>query len=843
MGKAKILSVGDSCSYTVELDYGTEARDERVEKIDKRLAELGPKIQEAKGKLQEAKAAEDQAKVAAEQAIDDYVAATQATTQAFNAASAAGSALDSLSKSTLATPAEIKAAKATLTAAEAAYKAAQEHAKAKITAQADAAKKLVEARKKTAPLQLALDLLSDENKQLQKDRAYYGSLALKDSKQAWCTDYTDDAEGEVATIEIPGESALVLIKGGAEKPKEEDGELRAREMQSPEQVFFNAAILPGWQKFMPTYRRGKITELDTEANTASVALYDAKSSAQALDINQAKALEKVPVKYMDCDALAFEVGDDCVVMFEEQKWESPQVIGFVTHPRPCGLSGIGVEVMGDDGEKMCIILRPQGSYGQPSGEWREQRVDRIVGGPHTVQPWQYPAVRREYVVPWGGGALRGNAEVGPPGIGGQYIFSAYSESKNKAEQYIVSVSKPELDDMKVTLRRGTLAKLKKDDIEPLPVVAEFTFEEWHACGVHPSGKKFLAYRIAYHKSPDESVTYATVIDQVSWFDINSSGTVTEGSSVYSGDGYIVTEFGTPEPDPGQKIPYTSLSENYDFELVTQAHVSVDGDAVVSWQRVAGGRADKSYHNPKFIKRKSWVSRGDGYKLVSDRTQEINIVKLLVGSSEDDEYTYSEHATGVGRINEIDVLYENIRAGVQVTLETTLEIDTDKLYKKFTVNDGEVNPETGIINYYWKSVAMSLNATRKQVLQLRINGNVVREIEELDDDSVSKSYEAKFIYDSTSTTHLAHTVFGQYTRAFDYLGGLFLLADDLLPALNEFYFDFIGAGTDAFTGAIVMNFSAGNVAHWFVIENSSVKGIGAVSKLIPPSATALLLVSV
>jgi hypothetical protein len=111
--------------------------------------------------------------------------------------------------------------------------------------------------------------------------------------------------------------------------------LTAREVQSPEQAFWNAAVLPGWQKWKPTYRLGTITALDVEADTASVTLDAATSSAQGLNVNQATSLTAVPVEYMTCNASAFEIGDACLVQFVGQDQAAPKVVGFKDHPKSC----------------------------------------------------------------------------------------------------------------------------------------------------------------------------------------------------------------------------------------------------------------------------------------------------------------------------------------------------------------------------------------------------------------------------------------------------------------------------------------------------------------------------
>ena len=59
----------------------------------------------------------------------------------------------------------------------------------------------------------------------------------------------------------------------------------AREVMTAAQAFWNAAVLPGWQRWMPTYRIGTISDIDYDADTASVELDDATSTAQDLPIN------------------------------------------------------------------------------------------------------------------------------------------------------------------------------------------------------------------------------------------------------------------------------------------------------------------------------------------------------------------------------------------------------------------------------------------------------------------------------------------------------------------------------------------------------------------------------
>ena len=180
-----------------------------------------------------------------------------------------------------------------------------------------------------------------------RDRMALLEAALQPrSITAWCADATEDAEGTVGTIEVNGEfgaqDSILVVAPQEVLPTLQSGAIVSREVQAGHQAYFNAAILPGWQKHRPTYRAGRISNIDVRANRCSVELDEARSSAQDLDINQASALQDVPVRYMTCDAAAFEDGDHVIVEFQEQDWSRPVVIGFVERPRPCELLAIAV---------------------------------------------------------------------------------------------------------------------------------------------------------------------------------------------------------------------------------------------------------------------------------------------------------------------------------------------------------------------------------------------------------------------------------------------------------------------------------------------------------------------
>jgi len=297
MGRGTIAGGGAEGLYSVTLDYGTAARTARVAAMDAQVEELNTRIAAAADRL------------------------TLAAARTADALATVNSLVDQLLTAQLAEDSEaVTQLKRDVEQATAVY------------AQAEAAE---------AAVRVPRDMMIAERNLLVADRGRLQAALVQETRSAWCVDLTEDAAGVVATIEIPGEDQSVLIAPGGRAPTGADGQLMARELMSPEQVFFNAAILPGWQKWMPTYRKGTITWLDKDANLANVDLDASTSSANRLGVNQTPQLNGIPVDYMGCHAQAFEVGDRVVVQFAGMNWEAPSVIGFVEHPKPCSWICLG----------------------------------------------------------------------------------------------------------------------------------------------------------------------------------------------------------------------------------------------------------------------------------------------------------------------------------------------------------------------------------------------------------------------------------------------------------------------------------------------------------------------
>lgn len=292
MGKATIISGGTDGRYTIKIDAGSQQQASRLEAIETSLASVLERIPEAQAEYLAATTKETYAAGALNAAIENYAAAVQA-----NPETASTADVDRLTGDYY-----------------------------------TAARFAGEARTRLQDLTL-------QQRQLESDKAKLTNAPVSETRQAWCADLTEDAAGEVATIEVPGEPGTVLVAPGGRAPSAGDGALVARELMTPEQAFFNAAILPGWQKWMPTFRTGTITAINSDNDTADVSLDAATSSAQGLGVNQSSSLSGVPVDYMECNAAAFEVGDPCVVRFDGQSWDAPRVVGFAREPKSCMMRG------------------------------------------------------------------------------------------------------------------------------------------------------------------------------------------------------------------------------------------------------------------------------------------------------------------------------------------------------------------------------------------------------------------------------------------------------------------------------------------------------------------------
>lgn len=295
MGRARIISGGPNGRYVVDLDYGEAQRVALVAAVQQQIVRIDLQLASLLVATAEAQVKEAELLALLQAAADAVIAATAANLPPGNPQ--ANTALFRF--------------------------AAQQLAQFRIKA--------------LEPLRINKAIWDRLRATAVQRAASWNNFVAKETREVWCTDLTVNAPAGrfAATIDIPGESALVLLAAGCRAWQASDGDMKARELMSPEQVFVNAAILPGWQKFKPTYRWGTATGINYDNHTMTVELGGAISSARSLSVNQSSTLSNIPVIYQSCHALAFEVGDNVVVEFQGQDWASPRVIGFLDNPKQC----------------------------------------------------------------------------------------------------------------------------------------------------------------------------------------------------------------------------------------------------------------------------------------------------------------------------------------------------------------------------------------------------------------------------------------------------------------------------------------------------------------------------
>ncbi len=188
-----------------------------------------------------------------------------------------------------------------------------------------------------APGSLSYSIVELQITSLNKQKTALDTIPDEESMQVWCADLSETLSGEVGTIEVPGEKIDVNIQpgfdGNSTYDRGRDGQLTKIMTQSPEQAYFNASQLPGWQKWKPTFRYAIISNLS--GNECTITFETTTSTQQSLSINQTDSIDNVDIDYMDCDGVPFEDGNSVIVMFTGQDWSQPKVIGFKDNPKPC----------------------------------------------------------------------------------------------------------------------------------------------------------------------------------------------------------------------------------------------------------------------------------------------------------------------------------------------------------------------------------------------------------------------------------------------------------------------------------------------------------------------------
>ena len=322
MGKAVIVSEQGEGLYTARIEIQRERIEDEIHWIDTELAELSLKLADAETALATHQADLDIAIDVLNQAIQDYAASVEVALDYSGLTFDYAAFLDGV-------PAARNLAGRI---GESPDLAEAQTVAVKVAAERD------KARVEVQRLKIRVKVLQDRKTDL-------ASVPGDVTRAVWCADYTEGLTGDVGTCEIPGEGqdALVIVPEmqlGAGYTPARDGVLGFREGMTGPQAYYNAAILPGWQRWMPTFRVGVISAIDLDADTCTVTLDAATSSAQGLGINASSVLTDVPVVYMQCNAGAFENGDRVLVQFLNQSWESPRVIGFEREPKACAMYAV-----------------------------------------------------------------------------------------------------------------------------------------------------------------------------------------------------------------------------------------------------------------------------------------------------------------------------------------------------------------------------------------------------------------------------------------------------------------------------------------------------------------------
>jgi len=177
-------------------------------------------------------------------------------------------------------------------------------------------------------------LIQSKNKSLES----FSDGVSADIRNIWCADLSDELEGGLhGTLEVNRDNKTILIQPGG---LAQSTKLQPTIASGPMTTAYNLAVLAAVQRDRPAYRVAVLSNLDKEKNTCTVVLNAAHSSQQNININKGLGYSGVEIDYMDCDAEAFEDGDNVIVQFQDG---TPVVIGFVSNPAFCTVEAFMIE--------------------------------------------------------------------------------------------------------------------------------------------------------------------------------------------------------------------------------------------------------------------------------------------------------------------------------------------------------------------------------------------------------------------------------------------------------------------------------------------------------------------
>jgi uncharacterized protein YkwD len=145
---------------------------------------------------------------------------------------------------------------------------------------------------------------------------------------------------QTTSVEVPGyrgEPDTINIAPVYTEP----GILTHGDALSDAAVFVNCALEPGHLRWRPLARYGTLTAVDKTRHVGSVTLHEAIARIAAgeremkIDGDENRSLIDIPISYFPCNARAFEIGDEVLVIFEGMDRQRPKIIGFRQRPRRC----------------------------------------------------------------------------------------------------------------------------------------------------------------------------------------------------------------------------------------------------------------------------------------------------------------------------------------------------------------------------------------------------------------------------------------------------------------------------------------------------------------------------
>lgn len=183
MGYAQIVGGGPTARYTLRLDYGEATKTATLAALNAQLAKLDTNLAAAEVKLSQAEA--------------DAAAARTAVNDATNVFISAGGT-QNLSDN----------------AVQAALRFLEEQRKA-----------IVKTQMAVVQPRLQRDALKVERAKVLDMIVRWNAAVVTQTKDAWCTDYTESGAGYVATIDIDNESSLTLLAPGCRPWQGSDGNI------------------------------------------------------------------------------------------------------------------------------------------------------------------------------------------------------------------------------------------------------------------------------------------------------------------------------------------------------------------------------------------------------------------------------------------------------------------------------------------------------------------------------------------------------------------------------------------------------------------------------------------